>query len=212
MSELGNVLTPSAIQMLSALMDKTQTQGMNTLPSPKPPPQFRAPGRHYLEQRIMSGELGFEPPLALGHIKDWMNLPMRFKPVAEQALSPLKNTAMGLSDDVVGEALPISRDALVRSKLGDLADRMFGIEFKIPKEVREVLKQHDTLGFDSTGEAASAILTHFDFARRWDIESKIARDVLKRWREKTLREVPALRRGEVRTRENILRGYGIGEG
>ena len=36
MSELGNVLTPSAIQMLSALMDKTQTQGMNTLPSRKP--------------------------------------------------------------------------------------------------------------------------------------------------------------------------------
>jgi len=36
LSELGNVLTPSAIQMLSALMDKTQTQGMNTLPSRKP--------------------------------------------------------------------------------------------------------------------------------------------------------------------------------
>jgi len=62
------------------------------------------------------------------------------------------------------------------------------IRYSIPLAVHDILNDHDRLGFDYTQQAAQAILTHDDYAERWDFESinPIDAAVIERWKMNVL--------------------------
>ena len=51
------------------------------------------------------------------------------------------------------------------------------------KELRDALKEADYLGFDTIQEAKQAILTHADWADRWDVKGTALEQVVKKYRE-----------------------------
>lgn len=62
------------------------------------------------------------------------------------------------------------------------------IRFTITKGIKEILEENDRLGFDSIREAAAAILTHEDYASRWDFSytNPIDFATLDTWKNNTL--------------------------
>ena len=95
----------------------------------------------------------------------------------------------------------------VREQFEGMRDKLLGggTTFKIPPEVKNLVKEEGYLGFDTVGEVAQSILQHFDFAHRWEIPSKFVPQ-LKKWREMVLRENPEILAREFKTRKSIMKG------
>lgn len=62
------------------------------------------------------------------------------------------------------------------------------IHFTIPQAIRDILRSMDCLGFDTCSAAAGAILTHIDYADRWDMleENPIDLATIDMWKYNTL--------------------------
>ena len=95
----------------------------------------------------------------------------------------------------------------VREQFEGMRDRLLGggTTFKIPPEIKNLIKKEDQFGFDTVGQVAESILKHFDFASRWEIPSKFVPQ-LKKWREMVLRENPEILAREFKIRKSIISG------
>ena len=93
-------------------------------------------------------------------------------------------------DQLVTEVRREGRAAPAAAAATTSANNLEDVRFNVPDEVRLLLGQNDNLGFERPGEAARAILEHDDWAQRWDIAERSAVGVLRRWRERLLRERP----------------------
>jgi hypothetical protein len=58
-------------------------------------------------------------------------------------------------------------------------------------DIRKILADNDDLGFDLPGAAMNAILTHKDWAERWEIEDPVDIDKVRAWRDEVIRKAKA---------------------
>jgi hypothetical protein len=61
-------------------------------------------------------------------------------------------------------------------------------------EIRKILADSDDLGFDLPGAAMNAILTHKDWAERWDIQDPSDIDKIRAWRDEVIKKAKANRK------------------
>ena len=69
-----------------------------------------------------------------------------------------------------------------------------GIEFSVPKNIQTAMRQVDNLGFDTPKQAAKAIVSHHDWAKRFDftdVDPSMMK-LIENWRRKELTSNPEL--------------------
>jgi len=144
-------------------------------------------------------------------LQDYIGKELAERALREGALQQVKSYG-GLDLKVGGEGMKAFYDRMIPQFLNKYTKKWGGrvtettIESKIGKqdvrytpnfEVRTALRKNDNLGFDSTTQALEAILTHPDFAQRWDVP-RVDALIIEGWRED---QVGALERPPVHALE-----------
>jgi hypothetical protein len=178
------------------------------------PPNWPLPGAHTIAKGApkVASELLADAPLALASLFSGPGgVPIRAMNrlgLSGGRVPNLPDARLFVENALKNESrLATTPKEAVREQFEGMRDKLLGggTTFKIPPEVKNLVKEEGYLGFDTVGEVAQSILKHFDFASRWEIPSKFVPQ-LKKWREMVLRENPEILAREFKTRKSIMKG------